>query len=124
MSKWHVRQIQKGIYGELSKIQEELDEAVDAEEQEQILMLFYELSDIIGAVGGVAKKYGMTLEQIYKFSQLRTRIVEEEIAEKKLEENFDKTSEFAERVAREYAEKAEKNITPSRILQYHKTRNP
>lgn len=86
MSKWHVREIKKGVYGELSKIQEELDEAVDAEEQGQTLMLFYELADIVGAVGGVAKKYNIAMEDIIKFYQLRNRIIEEENAEKAKQE--------------------------------------
>ena len=38
MSKWHKREIVKGVLGELSKIREELEEAEDAEEQKQILM--------------------------------------------------------------------------------------
>lgn len=112
MSKWHVREIVKGTYGEISKIQEEVDEAVDAEEQGQTLMLFYELSDIIGAVGGVAKKYGMSLEDIYKFSQLRTRIIEEEKAETALKQAALKIEEIA------------KNAPLATPYVYYKTRNP
>lgn len=83
MSKWHVRDIKKGTYGDLSKIQEELDEAVDAEEQGQKLMLFFELSDIIGAVGGVANKHGITLDDLVKFSKLRTEVLISELLNKK-----------------------------------------
>ena len=74
MSKWHVKEIQKGELGQLSKVREELDEALDAEEQGQDLMLLFELSDIIGACGLVAAKYGMNLDQLVKFSKLRSEV--------------------------------------------------
>jgi len=76
--KFHKAIIQKGIYGQLSKIKEELDEAYDAESQNQDLMLLIELSDIIGAVEGVSKKYGFTLEQLMKFAKLRSKVAIEE----------------------------------------------
>jgi hypothetical protein len=74
MSDWHIRKIPKGTYGELSKITEELEEAFDSEERGQILMLMFELSDIIGAAGGVAAKYGMKLDDLVTFSKLRSEI--------------------------------------------------
>lgn len=74
MSKFHKVEIQRGVYGELSKIQEELDEAKDAEAQGQDLMLLIELADIVGAVEGVAKKYGMSLEQLSTFAKLRSEV--------------------------------------------------
>ena len=76
---FHKKNITKGIYGELSKIQEELDEAFEAQEQNQELMLLIELSDIIGAVEGVSKKYGFTIEQLLQFSRLRSRVAIEEL---------------------------------------------
>jgi len=79
--KFHKAKIQKGIYGELSKIKEELDEAYDAESQGQDLMLLIELSDIIGAVEGVSKKYGFTLEKLMKFAKLRSKVAIEEEGE-------------------------------------------
>jgi len=79
--KFHKAIIQKGIYGELSKIKEELDEAYDAESQNQDLMLLIELSDIIGAVEGVSKKYGFTLEQLIAFAKLRSKVAKEEEGE-------------------------------------------
>ena len=72
--KFHKTEIRKGVYGQLSKVQEELDEAVDAEAQGQDLMLFIELSDIVGACAGVAKQYGITLEQLVKFAELRSEV--------------------------------------------------
>lgn len=73
-SPWHTRAIKKGELGELSKIEEELEEAKDAQEQGQDFMLLFELSDIIGACGLVAQKYGMTLDQLVKFSKLRSQV--------------------------------------------------
>jgi hypothetical protein len=74
MAGWHKKKIKKGVFGELSKIREELDEAYDAEERGQVLMLLFELSDIIGAAGGVAEKYGLSLKDLVKFSKLRSKI--------------------------------------------------
>lgn len=78
MSKWHVKSITKGTYGELSKIREELEEAYDAKEQDQPLMLLFELADIIGATGGVAAKYGLSLDDLVKFAKLRSKVLIEE----------------------------------------------
>lgn len=54
--RFHQRVIKRGKYGELSKVLEEVEEAIDAEEQGHRLMLLIELSDIVGAVEGVLKK--------------------------------------------------------------------
>lgn len=68
----HVRPIPRGTYGELSKVREELEEAEDAQEQGLDLMLFMELADIIGAVEGVAAKYGITLDQLLAWQRARS----------------------------------------------------
>lgn len=68
----HAREISRGVYGELSKVREELEEAEDAQEQGLDLMLFMELADIIGAVEGVAVKYGITLEQLLAWQRHRS----------------------------------------------------
>lgn len=47
---YHVRKIDRGTVGQLSKIREELEEAEDAESQGNRVMLLLELSDIIGAI--------------------------------------------------------------------------
>lgn len=72
--KFHERPISKGEYGKLSKVREELEEAEDAEEQEQLLMLLIELSDIVGAVKGVAESYDFPFEEIVKNAELRCRV--------------------------------------------------
>lgn len=71
--RFHQRTITRGKYGELSKVLEEVEEALDAEEQGHRLMLLIELSDIIGAVEGVLKKkeYNHTIEDLIKFARLR-----------------------------------------------------
>ena len=54
---YHLKEIPRGEFGELSKIQEEVLEAIDAEEQNNRLMVLIELSDIIGAIDGYLVKY-------------------------------------------------------------------
>ncbi len=76
--KFHKREIPRGVYGELSKIKEELEEAYDAEEQKQDLMLLIELADIVGAAAGVAAKYHMSLDQLVAFAKLRSEVAQEE----------------------------------------------
>lgn len=71
---FHIRAIPKGVYGELSKIREELEEAEDAEAQGIDLMVLLELADILGAVEGVAKRYGMTLDQLRAYASKRGEI--------------------------------------------------
>lgn len=83
MSKFHIREIPKGTYGELSKIKEELEEAYDAEERQHKLMLIFELSDIVGAVAGVAEKYNFSLDDLVKFAKLRSEVFKAEFNETK-----------------------------------------
>lgn len=49
---YHKQSIKKGNYGQVSKIQEELDELVDAIQQNNKIMALVELSDIIGSING------------------------------------------------------------------------
>lgn len=65
---WHKKVIKKGVYGEFSKVEEELEEAKDALEQKNKLMFLIELSDIIGAIEGIAEKHGLTLDELITFS--------------------------------------------------------
>lgn len=71
--KFHKKTIKRGKYGDLSKILEEVEEAIDAEEQGQRFMMLIELSDIIGAVEGVLlkQKFNITVEELAKFARLR-----------------------------------------------------
>lgn len=69
---YHIAKIKKGVLGESSKIQEELDELVDAEIQGAKIMALCELSDIIGAVRAYLEKNhaGSTLEDLIHMSKL------------------------------------------------------
>jgi phosphoribosyl-ATP pyrophosphohydrolase len=83
MGSFHKTAIKKGEYGELSKIREELDEAYDAQDQGDKVMLLIELSDIIGAIEGVSKKYyGMNVEDLLKFSRTRSEVIIRELQSK------------------------------------------
>ena len=57
MSAYHLKEIIKGQYGEISKIREELEELEDAEEQQNKIMILCELADIIGAIDGYLEKH-------------------------------------------------------------------
>jgi hypothetical protein len=77
MSDWHKKEITKGVLGDLSKIREELEEAEDSLEQDQLMMLLFELSDICGAAGLVAQKItngSFGLDELVKFSKLRSKV--------------------------------------------------
>lgn len=54
---YHLTEIPRGTYGEISKILEEAAELKDAMEQANKVMVIIELSDIIGAVEGYMEKY-------------------------------------------------------------------
>lgn len=61
---YHKRNIKPGVYGEVSKIREELEELEDAEEQGVKLMQLMELADLYGAVEAYASKFGMHMEDL------------------------------------------------------------
>ena len=66
---YHKKEITKGIIGEFSKIQEEIDELTDAIEQDDKIMQICELSDLIGAIESFSiNKFNLTLEDLVKFS--------------------------------------------------------
>jgi len=53
---YHIKHIQKGVLGEISKIREELEELEDAIEQNNRIMALIELSDLIGAIEAYLEK--------------------------------------------------------------------
>lgn len=71
---YHLDQIKRGIFGELSKVQEELDEAADAQKQGCRIMLLVELSDLIGAVEAVAEKNGSSLDELISMQKITKRV--------------------------------------------------
>lgn len=54
---YHIANIPKGEYGEVSKIEEEIAELKDAASQGSKIMELVELSDIYGAIEGYLRKY-------------------------------------------------------------------
>lgn len=72
---YHITSIPKGEFGELSKVVEELNEALDAKRQGSELMTLVELSDLIGAVSGYLEKHhpSMTLDDLIKMSDITQR---------------------------------------------------
>lgn len=63
---YHELDIPQGEYGELSKVAEEFFEALDAEEQENPVMVLLELSDMVGAIDGYLERYhpSITLDDL------------------------------------------------------------
>lgn len=75
---YHTTDIPKGAVGELSKVREELLEAMDAEAQGCRLMVLVELSDMLGAVRLYMEKYhpGYTMDDLLKMSDITRRVFE------------------------------------------------
>ncbi len=75
---YHLDEIPKGVLGELSKIQEELDELKDAEKQGIKVMQLVEASDMIGAIVRwlEAKHPGTTLDDLIEMHKVTRRAFE------------------------------------------------
>ena len=54
---YHKAKIKKGVVGEVSKIQEEIDELKDALSQNNRVMALVELSDMCGAISAFLDKH-------------------------------------------------------------------
>jgi len=67
---YHLRPIKKGVLGETSKIQEELDELKDAEEQNVRILIHCELADLYGALEARAAKYGLSMRDLQEMARL------------------------------------------------------
>jgi len=69
---YHTKEIEKGVYGEVSKIQEEMDEFLDAWGQQAKLLMLCELADLYGAIAGFVEKQfpGMTMTDIEVMSRM------------------------------------------------------
>ena len=70
---YHIATIVQGECGELSKIQEELDEAKDALAQGSEIMFLVELADLYGALELVVEQHGHTMDDLKKFSDITKR---------------------------------------------------
>lgn len=75
---YHIQPIPEGIPGELSKLLEEVYEALDAEAQGSRIMLLVELSDLYGAIQLYMEKYfpGMTMQDLRIMSDITRRAFE------------------------------------------------
>lgn len=58
---YHKAVIARGVFGEDSKIYEEIDEFADALDQNVQIMALVELSDVVGAIEGWLGKYHPTV---------------------------------------------------------------
>ncbi len=69
---YHIANIQKGVLGEISKIQEELDELKDANSQQAKIMELCELADILGAIKAYLQNHhpNFTIEDCIKMANL------------------------------------------------------
>lgn len=72
---YHVTEIQKGTLGEISKIQEELDELKDADKQGVRIMALVELSDLVGAIESYLETHfpEVNMEDLMKMSNVTKR---------------------------------------------------
>lgn len=73
---YHVADIPRGEYGEISKILEEAAELKDAMEQGNKVMVIIELSDLIGAIDGYMEKhYGnkLTIDNLLTMAEATKR---------------------------------------------------
>jgi hypothetical protein len=66
---YHKRPIlTQGILGEPSKIIEEIEEYIEAEEQGNLILQICELADIYGALESLAQKHRLTMDDLKKMS--------------------------------------------------------
>lgn len=70
---YHLQEIPKGVLGEISKIEEELLELKDAEQQGSKIMIMVELSDLYGAIEEYCKKYNINIDDLKTFSNITKR---------------------------------------------------
>jgi hypothetical protein len=74
---YHVATITKGVLGESSKIQEELEELRDAERQGVKILIECELADIYGALEHCAKSYGLSMHDLEDMAHLTEKAFQE-----------------------------------------------
>jgi hypothetical protein len=72
---YHLKAIPRGEVGELSKIYEEILEALDADAQGSSVMTLVELADMVGALKAYLAKHhpSLTLEDLENFSSITAR---------------------------------------------------
>ena len=70
---YHFKTIDKGEYGEFSKITEEFMEALDSHEQANPIQTLHELSDLLIAIDAYANKYNMELPDLIEMASSTSR---------------------------------------------------
>lgn len=76
---YHTREIEKGEFGEVSKIREEWEEFLDAWGQQAKLLMLCELADMYGAMEGFVEKHfpGMTMADVEVMAKMTTSAFKE-----------------------------------------------
>ncbi len=69
---YHKTPIKKGELGEISKIQEEMDEVMDAWKQDAQVLILCELADMVGAIEHYIQKYhpNINLDDLQKMARM------------------------------------------------------
>ncbi len=67
---YHLKPIEKGVYGEFSKIREEIEELLDAHEQNNRVLEIVELTDLLGAIEAYVQKNNLTLRDLTAMMEL------------------------------------------------------
>lgn len=70
---YHLKHIEKGELGDVSKITEEYEEFIDAIEQGNIIMALLELSDLLGAIEWWADRFSISIEDIINMTKATER---------------------------------------------------
>lgn len=71
---YHLRRIEtRGVFGQPSKIQEELEELEEALQQDNRILALVELSDIYGALEAVAEALGTSMPELAKMAAATKR---------------------------------------------------
>lgn len=74
---YHLRKIKKGELGKFSKVTEEYEEALDAIDQNNHVMLLVELSDMLGAIEAFTlKEYNLKLKDLIVMKNATKRAFE------------------------------------------------
>ena len=71
---YHIRKIEtRGVFGEASKIREELEELEEAIEQDNRILALCELADLYGALEAVAETMGSNIAELRLMSAATKR---------------------------------------------------
>lgn len=71
--KFHIDDITRGIYGTISKLEEEILEFKDAIKQDSLIMANLELADMYGALEGLANSNNLSMLDLKKMSDITKR---------------------------------------------------